>query len=158
SSVSAPRAPSHGSPAGTAGTRPRLSPGGSLIRRGIPIVTMAVMTAMVVTAAALKWCARPATSAGGSPALPREGVARAEGSAAGLGAGPPPGDAGAVATGVPMLHGDARRTHRAVGRIPGAAPSLVWSRDVGGPVEGQVTASPDEKTLYAASLGGSLTA
>jgi hypothetical protein len=55
------------------------------------------------------------------------------------------------------LHGDARRTHRARGRGP-REPTVAWSVDVGGPVEAQVTTSPDERTLYAASLGGKLTA
>ena len=57
-----------------------------------------------------------------------------------------------------MLHGDARHTHRAAGRAPTSAPVVAWARNVGGPVEAQVTTSLDEKTLYAASLGGTLTA
>jgi outer membrane protein assembly factor BamB len=35
---------------------------------------------------------------------------------------------------------------------------VVWSHDTGGPVEAQVTTSPDEQVLYAASLAGTLTA
>jgi outer membrane protein assembly factor BamB len=54
------------------------------------------------------------------------------------------------------LHG-ARRAHRARGRGPREA-KAAWSVDVGGAVEAQVTASPDEKTLYASSLGGRITA
>jgi outer membrane protein assembly factor BamB len=54
-----------------------------------------------------------------------------------------------------MLHGDARHTHRARGRIPGR-PDVVWTFRSDGPIEGQVVASPDESTLYAATLGGSL--
>jgi outer membrane protein assembly factor BamB len=57
-----------------------------------------------------------------------------------------------------MIHGDARHTHRAAGRVPQATPTIGWSHNVGGPVEAQVTASPDGQTLYVASLGGSLTA
>jgi outer membrane protein assembly factor BamB len=79
----------------------------------------------------------------------------------GLGAGPPPppGDAPAPSPGVvQMLHGDARHTDRAVGRAPRSAPTLVWSHDVSGPVEAQITTSSDEQTLYVASLGGSLSA
>jgi outer membrane protein assembly factor BamB len=56
-----------------------------------------------------------------------------------------------------MLHGDARHTHRARGRGP-RAPIVAWSTQVDGPVEAQVVASPDERTLYVASLGGALTA
>jgi outer membrane protein assembly factor BamB len=35
---------------------------------------------------------------------------------------------------------------------------VAWAYDAGGPVEAQVVASPDEQTLYVASLGGTLTA
>jgi outer membrane protein assembly factor BamB len=57
-----------------------------------------------------------------------------------------------------MLHGDARHTNRASARAPVSNPSVAWVRDVGGPVEAQVTTSADGQTLYVASLGGSLTA
>jgi outer membrane protein assembly factor BamB len=57
-----------------------------------------------------------------------------------------------------MLHGDARHTARAIGRAPKELPRLSWSRPVGGPVEAQIVVSPDERTLYVASLGGTLTA
>ncbi len=56
-----------------------------------------------------------------------------------------------------LLHGDARRTHRSNATGPTRA-KLRWTTPVGGPVEAQVVASPDERTLYVASLGGSLTA
>ena len=59
---------------------------------------------------------------------------------------------------VRTLHGDARHTHRAAGRVPGARPVVAWSYDTGGPVEAQVTTSPDGNVLYVASLAGSLTA
>jgi outer membrane protein assembly factor BamB len=59
--------------------------------------------------------------------------------------------------GARTLHGDARRTHRASARGPDTA--RVSARiEVGGPVTAQVTASPDEKTLYAATLAGALVA
>ncbi len=74
----------------------------------------------------------------------------------GLGGGPPPREERSA--GVFMIHGDARHTHRAVGRAPRSSPVVVWTHDVGGPVEAQITTSPDEQTLYVASLGGSLTA
>ncbi len=57
-----------------------------------------------------------------------------------------------------MLHGDARHAHRAAGHAPASLPEVAWAHDVGGPIEAQVTVSPDEQTLYAASLGGTLTA
>ena len=50
-----------------------------------------------------------------------------------------------------MLHGDARHTHRAHGHGPRAL-KVAWTVSVGGPVEAQVTASPDEQTLYVASF------
>ena len=34
----------------------------------------------------------------------------------------------------------------------------MWSVDVGAPIQAQVTASPDQETLYVASLGGTLSA
>ncbi len=55
------------------------------------------------------------------------------------------------------LHEDARHTHRARATGPNAA-RLVWTSDVGGAVEAQVVASPDERTLYVASLDGGLSA
>jgi len=78
-------------------------------------------------------------------------------SVAGLGAGPPPSLADRP-PGVRMLHGDARHTHRAPGHAPRSAPRVAWSRDVGGPIQAQVTTSSDEQTLYVASLGGKLSA
>ena len=58
-----------------------------------------------------------------------------------------------------MLHGDARHTAPRGGPRAAVEPPVVaWSRDVGGPIEAQVIASPDEQTLYVASLGGTLTA
>jgi outer membrane protein assembly factor BamB len=74
----------------------------------------------------------------------------------GLGGGVPRHDE--RSSGVFMIHGDPRHTHRAVGRAPRSAPVAVWTHDVGGPVEAQVTTSHDERTLYVASLGGWLTA
>src|SRR5579872_6927716 len=77
-------------------------------------------------------------------------------SARGLGAGAPP--TVEVPRGARMLHGDARHTHRAAGHAPLDPPVVAWSRDVGGPVEAQVTTSPDGQTLYVATLAGSLVA
>jgi len=55
------------------------------------------------------------------------------------------------------LHGDARRTHRARGHGPRTA-RLAWSYEADGPIEAQVTTSPDEQTLYVATLAGTLLA
>ena len=69
-----------------------------------------------------------------------------------------PSDAGVVReSAARAIHGDSRHTHRARGRGPSSA-HVAWSVDVGGPIEAQVTASPDEQTLYVASLDGALTA
>jgi outer membrane protein assembly factor BamB len=123
---------------------------------------VAVLAAMVFTAVVLKWRAERGANARRAFAtlrVPADGGVQSEdaGDAVGLGAGAPPGDA-AVAGNAAMLHGDPRHTHRSAGRATTTAPAVDWTRDVGGPVEAQVTASPDEQTLYAASLGGALTA
>jgi outer membrane protein assembly factor BamB len=124
--------------------------------RRLPVVLLAVLVAMAVTGVALRWRARaaarslhaaPAAEPQGKPAPPESALAPA-----------PPPPAVDVPHGARMLHGDARHTHRAAGRAPSHAPSVVWTRDVGGPVEAQVTTSPDGETLYVASLGGTLTA
>jgi outer membrane protein assembly factor BamB len=126
--------------------------------RRVPIVVVAVLAAMVLTAVALKWRANGRAARGAVTTAEARGDAGAPPRApAGLGAGPPPQDA-PVPRGVPMLHGDARHTHRSGGRATTSMPAIAWTRDVGGPVEAQVTASLDQQTLYAASLGGTLTA
>jgi outer membrane protein assembly factor BamB len=124
----------------------------------MPIVVVAVLAAMVLTAAALKMHATARTARGSATAVHERGdTSSPAGQPAGLGAGPPPQDA-PVPPGTPMLHGDARHSHRSAGRATTSGPALVWAHDVGGPVEAQITVSPDEQTLYAASLGGTLTA
>jgi outer membrane protein assembly factor BamB len=128
--------------------------------RRIPI---AVLSAMVLTAVALKWRTQGHVSHGSvTTAQPRgSGEGTNERVATmGLGAGPPPqdADAGPAAHGPRMVHGDPRHSNRSAARAPAATPTLLWTHDVGGPVEAQVTVSPDERTLYAASLGGTLTA
>ena len=91
--------------------------------------------------------AAPSSEAdGGTPSIPSA-----------LWVGPPPAGIDG-SQGAPMFHGDNRHTHRAAARAPRSPPNVVWARDVGGPVEAQVTTSSDEQTLYVASLGGSLTA
>jgi outer membrane protein assembly factor BamB len=126
--------------------------------RRVPIVVLAVLTAMVMTAVFLKWHAARAHP--GVTTVQAGLVPDRPGSPAvlGLGAGPPPLDVPVASHGARMLHGDAHHTNRAGSRVRTSGPSVAWVRDVGGPVEAQITASPDEQTLYAASLGGTLSA
>lgn len=56
-----------------------------------------------------------------------------------------------------MVHGSPRHVHRASARGPSAA-KLGLRVEIGGPIAAQVTASPDEKTLYVASLDGNVVA
>jgi outer membrane protein assembly factor BamB len=67
-------------------------------------------------------------------------------------------DGGAfVPKGTATMHGHPRRMHRAAARGPTAA-RVAWQVSVGGPVAAQVTTSPDERTLYVATLSGHLLA
>lgn len=61
-----------------------------------------------------------------------------------------------VPAGATMMHGGARRTHRARGVGP-KAPNVKWIAKLPGAVAAQVTTSPDEGALYVASLDGTLT-
>lgn len=56
-----------------------------------------------------------------------------------------------------MVHGSPRHVHRSAARGPQRA-TVGWRASVGGPVAAQVTTSPDEQTLYVATLDGSLIA
>jgi outer membrane protein assembly factor BamB len=67
----------------------------------------------------------------------------------------PIGSGAVPAGGAHQIHGDARRSHRAHGTIA-RRPEVAWRFRADGPVEGQVVASPDETTLYVATLGGTL--
>lgn len=67
------------------------------------------------------------------------------------------GDGGASDAGARMQHGGPRRTHRVHALGPKTL-EIGWKTDVGGPVAAQVTTSPDEATLYVATLGGDLVA
>jgi outer membrane protein assembly factor BamB len=72
-------------------------------------------------------------------------------------AGPTPPPSAAVVVGTRALHGGARHTHRAAARGPRAV-KIGYRVPVGGPVAAQVTTSPDETTLYVATLAGELVA
>jgi outer membrane protein assembly factor BamB len=125
------------------------------VRRAL-VVVVALVAAMAFAAALARSRTRGGRrTASGVVATPRQKAPQP--ALVGLGAGPPP----MLAEGPPgvlTLHGDARRTHRARGRAPRSMPRVGWSRDAGGPVEAQVATSPDEQTLYVASLGGKLSA
>jgi len=56
-----------------------------------------------------------------------------------------------------MIHGGPRHAHRSAARGPSRA-NVAWKVEVGGPVAAQVTTSPDEQTLYVATLAGSVVA
>jgi outer membrane protein assembly factor BamB len=125
------------------------------------LIVLVALVFAVVVGAARKWAmarrVAPDVVHGEAGARTLLRGASAEVRDAGLGAGPPPDDA-AVPSTTRMLHGDARRAHRAVGVVPRTPPELAWSRDIGGPIEAQVVSSPDERTLYVASLAGTLSA
>lgn len=56
-----------------------------------------------------------------------------------------------------MVHGGPRHLHRSEARGPRAI-KVGWRVNVGGAVAAQITTSPDEKTLYVATLAGSILA
>jgi outer membrane protein assembly factor BamB len=120
-----------------------------------PLAVVALLVMLSLGAAMAKWSARRQGRTGAAQAEPPSAAPSI--AVGGLGAGRPAPEA-ERAHGAPMIHGDARHTHRAAGRAPRSLPSVVWSHDVGGPVEAQVATSSDERTLYVASLGGSLKA
>ncbi len=124
--------------------------------RARALLPLAVLVTILATAAAV----RHGGSRGRVANLPARVTASLSASDA---AAPLPGlrgvraDARVPAAGARTFHGDARRTNRARGRGPRVA-KVAWSVDLGAPIEAQVTASPDEQTLYAATLGGALVA
>lgn len=84
-------------------------------------------------------------------------LAARKAASAGLAASTPLGEGKVAAEGPHMLHQDPARTHRAAGRAP-RTPTERWRITLGGPVVAQVVMSHDEKTAYAVSLEGSLSA
>jgi outer membrane protein assembly factor BamB len=72
--------------------------------------------------------------------------------------GPTPPPRAYVPDGAPRaIHGGARHVHRSAARGP-ATVKVGWRVELGAPISAQVTASLDEQTLYAATLGGDLVA
>jgi hypothetical protein len=124
--------------------------------RRAPVVVLAVVVAMVVVASALKWRAETGRRPYGAETPVSRDAAPIDAPAAARTWIDAPSLE--VPHGARMLHGEPSHSGRAAGRLPVTKPSPVWARDVGGPVEAQVTTSPDEQTLYVASLGGLLTA
>jgi outer membrane protein assembly factor BamB len=122
--------------------------------RGLRAVPLAVLVAAVVAAMVARVRApRHVQNADVFVADAGEPSTRSSG---GL-AGPIPPPSAAVAAGTRSLHGGARRTHRAAGRGPRSV-KIGYRAPVGGPVAAQVTTSPDEATLYVATLAGDLIA
>ncbi|HEY8080232.1 MAG TPA: PQQ-binding-like beta-propeller repeat protein [Labilithrix sp.] len=71
--------------------------------------------------------------------------------------GTAPPDAGTPRGAPRMVHGAPSHAHRAAARGPKTV-RIGWRVELGAPVTAQVTASPDESTLYAATLDGTLVA
>ncbi len=127
--------------------------------RRMPVLVVAVLAGIVFVGAARKFVLRlhAASRTAAAPPQPPGFHRPVPVRRTGLGAGAPPlGVAGN--RGARTLHGDARHAGRAAGSAPRSLPSTAWSHDVGGPVEAQITTSPDESTLYVVTLAGSLTA
>jgi outer membrane protein assembly factor BamB len=117
----------------------------------------------VVGAAVIGRARRPAPQEASSQVL-TSSTAAAGPPASGLGAllrapaiAPSAGGAAVSATAPRMVHGGPRHLHRSGARGP-RTPKVGWRVNVGGPVTAQVTTSPDESTLYAATLSGSVIA
>jgi outer membrane protein assembly factor BamB len=128
--------------------------------RAIPLATLVCVVGVLVAMRAITPPPAPPRKQGGeiaarakdstsSPALPAW-----RGPGGGVTGAP---DAALTATAPHMLHGDPRHTHRATAVGPTHA-TLAWTSRIGAPIEAQVVASPDERTLYVAALDGSLTA
>lgn len=127
--------------------------------RWVPIVRiapLAVLTAVLAASLVARRGSRPTVTTTQASQV-SGAVRRGEGFDAPL-RGPSPPPSADVSEGAPrMLHGGPRRAHRSAARGP-STPTVGWKVRVDGPVVAQVAASPDESTLYVATLGGSLVA
>ena len=124
--------------------------------RVVPLAVLLTLVAMAIVVRART--GRPKVTAPiASPAESAKLVAVAPSASGGLGGPLLDASARVADKSARAIHGDAHHTHRAHGRVPRET-KLAWTFATGGPVEAQVTSSPDEQTLYVASLDGSLTA
>lgn len=126
------------------------------MKRFARVLPVALLGALLVVSVVHRLRTRPRSPAI-APVSSAFALARDAGTGASI-ARPVVASAGAAPPHAPsMTHGDARRTHRTNARGPVEA-KLVWRTQLGGAIQGQVVASPDEKTLYAATLAGDLVA
>lgn len=128
--------------------------------RLLPLSALATLVAIAVVARVERREAPPAVPAAGtgSVALTASSTARAPLDRPLVASPAVAVDGGAVVPqGTRTLHGHPRRMHRARARGPTTA-RVGWRVTTGGPVAAQVTTSPDEKTLYVATLAGHLLA
>ncbi len=124
------------------------------VRAILQTIPVTLLTALAVVGVWTHLRARHARTRAVAGAVPAASAA----ATAPPGLGAPFSSVVPVASGAPRtLHGDARRTHRAAARGPRAL-HVAWTTALGAPIETQVVASPDETTLYVATLGGDLVA
>ena len=126
--------------------------------RLVPLVLMSSLAAAFVGVRIKGFGAKPhARGIAGPAAAPPSASASASPDSSGLGAPAPVPSSRVAEHTTRMLHEDAHRTHRARGRIPLAA-KVAWQAKTAGGMEAQITTSPDEQTLYVASLDGTVSA
>jgi outer membrane protein assembly factor BamB len=125
--------------------------------RAVRAVPLALMVSVAVIAAAhkrIQQSSRGAASA--SPSLGAESVSSPSASAGSrLMARAVPAVAGLGSAAARMFHGGPTHAHVSAARGPRSA-AVRWTTKGLGPIAAQVVASPDESTLYAASLAGKL--
>ncbi len=120
--------------------------------RAVPIVLLASIVCGLAVSRLVQPGPRRAPRETESAPVP----ARADGAApGGLGAPLAPAPGRVAARYGSMLHGDRRHTGRARGRVPGQ-PRVAWKLETDGAIEAQAGASPDERSIYVGTLGGSL--
>ena len=141
------------------GVRPRRSTSPRPLLRAVPL---AVLCAIVVAALVARRTAHRSDQVTTTQATTRVTTPGARSDAGAFDAplrGPSPPPKADVVPGAPRtLHGGPRRAHRSAARGPTTADKQAWRARVDGPVAAQVTASPDESTLYVATLSGSVVA
>jgi outer membrane protein assembly factor BamB len=125
--------------------------------RALPIAVLVAFLVVAVTARLRSPARMPRSQEVASTApSASSGPAKSAFEAPLLGPSPPP--KANVPPGAPrMVHGNPRHVHRAAARGPKSA-RVGFRASVGAPIEAQVTVSPDERTLYVATLEGELVA